>query len=600
MRWGSLFAATFTLAGLLLVLGLPAGAPPAEAAGTTWYAYAKGGATSPTTCLHSTTTSQQCTLAQALSLAGAGDTVALATPGKAGHYVGNWTVDPAGTSPSAQLTIEPAAGVAHPILDGNNGKARGCGTAACSGPVLTIDPKVSVQIEGLIVANGNSTLLGSSSGSGGAIEVSSNATVTVSATTFSHDHAYGNGGAINNSGLNDTLTVSNSAFIGNTTGTTEGDSGGAIDNAFQALGDHLVVSGSTFSHNTAAGGGAICSAVLGGMGTATVSDSTFTDNTGIYGGGAIVSGTGGNSTLTVSDSTFVGNADKVRTQGTGGGGAINNGEGGTSQATLDVSGSTFVANVANYGGAISQGAGAATVSGSTFSANSAPYGGAIANGITAGGSLAVSASTFSANRAAGNGGAINNGEGTGPGILTVSDSTFWGNTAAGNEHVAGVDSTVTNGDGGAIDNADNGGTGTVVVSASTFSGNAAKHSGGTVANSGSVFVAGDILNGSCSKSASGAKWSDLGYNVAANSTCLNAGIADVSHGAAHLGPLARSGGPTRTMKPLASNPAVGVIPLNTAVTLNGNPVTLCPTTDQRGVPSAAGKACNAGAVQSAS
>jgi hypothetical protein len=54
------------------------------------------------------------------------------------------------------------------------------------------------------------------------------------------------------------------------------------------------------------------------------------------------------------------------------------------------------------------------------------------------------------------------------------------------------------------------------------------------------------------------------------------------------------------MRPLASNPALGIVPLNTAVTLNGNAVTLCPTTDQRGVPSAAGKACNAGAVQSAS
>jgi hypothetical protein len=97
VHWGSLFAATFTLASLL-VLGLQAGTHPAWAAGTTWYAYAKGTATSPTTCPQSTTTSQRCTLAQALSLAGAGDTVALATPGKAGHYVGNWTVNPAGTS----------------------------------------------------------------------------------------------------------------------------------------------------------------------------------------------------------------------------------------------------------------------------------------------------------------------------------------------------------------------------------------------------------------------------------------------------------------------------------------------------------------------
>ncbi len=137
MRGGSLCAATCTLTGLL-VLGLQAGTHPAGAAGTTWYAYAKGSTTSPTTCPQSTTASQQCTLAQALSLAKDGDTVALATPGKAGHYVGNWGVNPAGTSSSTPLTIEPASGVAHPILDGNNGKAKGCGTAACNGPVLTV------------------------------------------------------------------------------------------------------------------------------------------------------------------------------------------------------------------------------------------------------------------------------------------------------------------------------------------------------------------------------------------------------------------------------------------------------------------------------
>jgi hypothetical protein len=302
----------------------------------------------------------------------------------------------------------------------------------------------------------------------------------------------------------------------------------------------------------------------------------------------------------VSGSTFVGNLVKTRAQGVGGGGAIDIAEGGATKAAVSVSGSTFIGNSAHYGGAFNEGAATGTVSGSTFSANSAPYGGAIANGITSVGSLAVSGSTFSANRATGNGGAINNGEGTGPGTLTVSDSTFWGNAAAGNQHASGVDSTVVNGDGGAPDNADNGGLGTAVVSASTFSGNVAKHAGAAVANDGSLFVAADIFNGSCYQSSSQTKWSDLGYNVGANATCLHAGTTDVSHGANHLGPLARSGGSTKTIRPLATNPAVGIVPLNTAVTLNGNSVTLCPTTDQRGVPSATGKACDAGAVQSGS
>jgi len=75
LRWGSLLTATFTLTGLL-VLGPQVGTHPAGAAGITWYAYVEGSATSPTTCPLSTTASQQCTLAQALSLAKADDSVA--------------------------------------------------------------------------------------------------------------------------------------------------------------------------------------------------------------------------------------------------------------------------------------------------------------------------------------------------------------------------------------------------------------------------------------------------------------------------------------------------------------------------------------------
>ena len=98
----------------------------------------------------------------------------------------------------------------------------------------------------------------------------------------------------------------------------------------------------------------------------------------------------------------------------------------------------------------------------------------------------------------------------------------------------------------------------------------------------------------------GGTWKDEGHNVGADATCLKAGTGDVSQGAGLLGPLTHNGGPTETMLALAASPARGVVPLNTTVKLNGRPVTLCPTIDQRGVHSAAGKACNAGAVQSPS
>jgi hypothetical protein len=64
-----------------------------------------------------------------------------------------------------------------------------------------------------------------------------------------------------------------------------------------------------------------------------------------------------------------------------------------------------------------------------------------------------------------------------------------------------------------------------------------------------------------------------------------------------LGPLANNGGPTETVLPLPGSPALTTVPNATSVTLSGTPVTLCPTTDQRGVASEPGQACDAGSVQ---
>jgi hypothetical protein len=157
-------------------------------------------------------------------------------------------------------------------------------------------------------------------------------------------------------------------------------------------------------------------------------------------------------------------------------------------------------------------------------------------------------------------------------------------------------------DGGAIDNGDNAGRGTVIVSMSTFSGNSASD-GGAIDNGdhrggGTVSDAADMFGGSCDQV--GGTWDDEGYNVGSDGTCLSGGSGDVNHGASLtslLGPLANNGGPTKTMLPLTGNPALGAVPDNTSVTLDGSPVTLCPTTDERGTPSTPGQACDAGAVQ---
>jgi len=271
-----------------------------------------------------------------------------------------------------------------------------------------------------------------------------------------------------------------------------------------------------------------------------------------------------------------------------------------------------------FGGAIANlGGGTLTVTGSTFSGNQAGEGGAIDNADGFGGTVTVSGSTFTGNQASDNGGAIDNADEGGSGTVTVSDSTFAGNTASdggaidnGDFYGGGTltvsDSTFTGNtavsDGGAIDNGDHGGGGTLTVSDSTFTGNTASGYGGTIddadnGGSGTVSVAADIFGGSCGVSAGGS-WADAGYNAGTDGSCENGGTADsTALTPSELGPLAGNGGPTQTVLPLAGNPALGIVPASTSVMLGGASVALCPVTDQRGVASAPGAACDAGAVQ---
>jgi len=68
-------------------------------------------------------------------------------------------------------------------------------------------------------------------------------------------------------------------------------------------------------------------------------------------------------------------------------------------------------------------------------------------------------------------------------------------------------------------------------------------------------------------------------------------------GANHLWVLRDNGGPTPIIVPRGPNPAIAAVPLGKSVAFPGRRAPLCPTSDQRGVRSAPGKRCNAGAVQ---
>jgi hypothetical protein len=552
--------------------------PTAPRPGTghrTWYAYAGATTSGLKSCPESPSKSAECTLSEALGLATAGGVVALATPGRARHYVGNWHVATPGTAISGPLVVQPAPGVAAPVLDGDSGKKAGCQTAQCNGAVLTLGTGLNVDIAGAVFA----------SAAGSAIENGDHATLEVSACTFTGNLAPDMGAAIQNDNSG-TVYVSGSRFVRNSAPRS-----GAIDNGAVAT---VIVAGSTFLRNTATdegqtspGGGAIANA-----GTLAVRGSTFTDNSapGLnnfdVAGGAVNNNFSGE--LIVTGSTFSGNSSSQ-----GAGGAVDN----NNAANASVTGSTFVGNSAGWGGAVGNGSGTVTISRSTFSNNSSGNGGAIFNSLTdlyvyLPAVTRVLASTFVDNSGGAGGGAIANAFDGPSGTVVVSGSTFTGNTADG-------------GSGGAIASGDasNSGAGTLTVWESTFSAKGANGApGDNIADSGaglpgdSVSVAANIFAGDCTQQ----RWHDEGYNVGRDRTCFDHGPGDVDRGAGLtdlLGPLANNGGPTRTIRPLVGNPAIGLIPYGTKVELGGESVTLCPTTDQRGVKSPPGHACDGGAVQ---
>ncbi|CAG4930671.1 fibronectin type III domain-containing protein [Acidithrix sp. C25] len=277
----------------------------------------------------------------------------------------------------------------------------------------------------------------------------------------------------------------------------------------------------------------------------------------------------GKGTVLTINSNFV-NLNGVTVTG-GQGGQGGQGGGIFSSGTLTVTNSTFFNNsaISGYGG----------------------QGGAIAND----GALTVTNSTFFNNTAGGQ----NGGQGGGifySGTLTVANSTFFNNIAGGQGDQGG----------GIYGNG-----GTLTVTNSTFFNNISADAAAIFSGDAATYLAADLLatkggapsGGECG--GYGTTITDLGYIVADDNTCgfpssptANKSTSIVSIASENLGPLQNNGGPTQTILPEPGNPAIGLIPTKTAVTIgtNGPSITLCPTTDQRGI-SATGPYCNAGSVQ---
>ena len=196
--------------------------------------------------------------------------------------------------------------------------------------VFYADTGADLTLDNLTVANGSAP-------NGAGVYVNG-ATLTVTNTTFSGNHASNRGGAIYNISAG-TVTVTNTTFSGNIA-----DNGGAA---------------------------IITTAKISGPrdGPVTVTSSTFIDNSSNGDGGAIMLLTG---TLSLTDST-ISNSTAVY------GGAI------YSQVPLTITNSTLSGNTASYGGGIMNYFGDTTITNSTLSGNSANSnqgGGVYTNGGT--------------------------------------------------------------------------------------------------------------------------------------------------------------------------------------------------------------------------
>ncbi len=392
----------------------------------------------------------------------------------------------------------------------------GASTVAVNGnnavQLFLVDPGVTAAISGLTMEGG--------AGYAG-LAVGNEGTLTVSNSTFTANGGGGNG-TLYNSG---SLTLTNSSLIDNVPDQNTGDYAGFWNDG----------------------------------GNATVTGTTFSGNYSYSGAGGIINGDGG--TVVVSGSTFSGNSTGFSA------GAVTNGWAGDG-GTMTITDSTFTDNSGNQG-AIAVGSGTVTIAGSTFTSNSG-HGGAIdvADAATScgacgpSGTVHVTGSTFTGNSGTDtNGGAIDNGSAGGSGIVTVSNSTFTGNSVYSGQS------------GGAIANEG----GTMTVTDSTLSGNAAGSGGQgdniyntATLNLGTTIVANPGADGNCSLGT----FTDLGYNLADDTSCGLSGTGDLSDTPAGLDPtgLQRNGGPTQT---------IALEPGSLAIDAVTGP-SLCPATDQRG------------------
>lgn len=237
--------------------------------------------------------------------------------------------------------------------------------------IFAIDPGVTVLVQDLTVTRGSGTNMGAGFYNQGSL--------TLVRTTVSLNRASSGAGVL--SGINSTLSVLDSAFVGN----SAADDGGAIF----ASRSTVTVNRSRFTGNSAADSGGALASLLG---TYAIFASSFSDNTAEF-GGAIVAAS--SNAVAIRDSAF------FRNRADAAGGAMF-----VSGSLLPVVNSTLAQNTAGITGAAVQSSGAVTTLSFVTVADNVVGPGGAALATEAGGNILVRnsiiASTIGGPNCAGN------------------------------------------------------------------------------------------------------------------------------------------------------------------------------------------------------
>ncbi len=257
---------------------------------------------------------------------------------------------------AVDITVDETCRLADAISAANIDEAVGGCTAGDGADAITLSADVTLEdllppVNSLITLEGSGYTI-SGNGQFQILRIETGK-LTLNAATLSYGYN-GWGGAISNEGA---VHIFDSQFYGNFADAQ----GGAIYNEGE-----LYISNSSFQYNYAGYGGAIQTS-----GVAHIESATFINNVAEYGGGAIDSGVVDTSALNDPELAIMNSA--FRGNSAGWGGAI------LAEHALSISGSDFVRNAAEEGGALySWGQIAVDITNSTFAHNEAEdEGGAI-------------------------------------------------------------------------------------------------------------------------------------------------------------------------------------------------------------------------------